>query len=79
MLMVISQTKCCQKLVVQLLYPQTFRKQIHGSYSNLVIVLVCPQCGANDNEVGLPRPRRVPPHRPRRVPHQAPRHVPPHG
>ena len=32
-----------------------------GSYSNLVVVLVCPQWGANDNKVGLPL-RQVAPH-----------------
>ena len=43
----------------------------HKQGSNLVIVLVCPESGANDNEVGLPWPRKAP----RRVLRQAPRKV----
>ena len=52
----------------------------HKQGSNLVVVLVCPESSANNNEVGLPwfrkAPRRVPCRAPRRVPRQAPCKVP---
>lgn len=47
----------------------------HKQGSNLVVVLVCPESSANNNEVGLPWPCKAPRRVPRRVPRQAPRKV----